>query len=113
MRHVKALAIKWGFTTIILLSLLVIFEGITLQQIFIISLFVTGATYLVGDLLILPTFNNLITSIIDFGFAFLGIWLLTGMFIEQTTALVIISAAAAYLFTFCEAIFHIYMNEKV
>lgn len=113
MQHMKAIGIKGVFTTIILLSFLGIFQGITISQIITISIIITGITYLIGDFIILPTFNNLIASIVDFGLAFLSVWLLTGFFTGQTTSLVILSVAIAYIFTFCEALFHIYMQEKV
>lgn len=113
MQHMKAIGIKGVFTTIILLSFLGIFQGITISQIITISIIITGITYLIGDFIILPTFNNLIASIVDFGLAFLSVWLLTEFFTGQTTSLVILSVAIAYIFTFCEALFHIYMQEKV
>lgn len=113
MEHLKAIGIKWIFTTIILLSLLAIFDGITITQILIISFVVTGITYVIGDLWILPVFGNIITTIVDFGLIFLSVWMLTSFFIEQTAAVVLISAAIAYFFAFCEALFHAYMKEKV
>ncbi|MHA6253483.1 YndM family protein [Oceanobacillus sp. CAU 1775] len=113
MSHLKAIGIKFVFTTIIVLSFLGIFQEMTLQQIITISVVITGVTYVFGDLLILPTFNNVVASIIDLGVAFLSVWLLTSFFIGQSVSVVLISASIAYAFTFCEAVFHIYMKEKV
>ncbi len=113
MDHVKAIGIKWTFTIVILLSLLTIFEAATFQQILLISLIVTGVTYVVGDLIVLPSFGNIVTTIIDFGLAFLSVWMLSALFIEQTATIVLIAAGAAYFFSMCEALFHAYMKEKV
>ena len=113
MEHLKAIGIKWIYTTIILLSLLAMFDAITLQQILIISFIITGVTYIVGDLMVLPSLGNLITTIIDFGLIFLSVWMLVALFLEQTATIVLVSAAVAYFFSMCEALFHAYMKERV
>lgn len=113
MEHVKAIGIKWIFTIIILLSLLAIFEAATFQQILLISFILTGVTYIVGDLMVLPALGNIVTTIIDFGLSFLSVWMLSALFIEQSATVVLIAAAAAYFFSMCEALFHAYMKERV
>jgi len=113
MGHLKALGIKWIFTTIILLSLLAIFDSISISQILMMSIVVTGIAYIIGDLILLPVFGNLIATIADFGLAFTSIWLLSSLYIGQVGPIVLIAVAAAYFFAFCETIFHIYMKEKV
>ena len=113
MGHLKAIGIKWIFTTIILLSLLAIFESISFQQILMMSIVITGIAYIVGDLILLPVYGNLIATIADFGLAFLSIWMLSSFYIAQAVPIVLVSVAAAYFFSFCEALFHIYMKEKV
>ena len=113
MGHVKAIGIKLVFTMVILLSLFAMFDTITFQQVLLISFIVTGVTYIVGDLLLLPSVGNIITTIIDFGLFFLSVWILAALFIEQTATIVLASAIAAYFFSVCEALFHAYMKEKV
>lgn len=112
MVHMKALGIKWVYTAIILSSFLAVFGSVTLGHLIILSLLLTGVAYL-ADILILPAIGMLASAIVDFGISFLVVWLFSGMYVGQTTALVAISLAIAYFFTFCEALFHIYMKERI
>ncbi|WP_197482175.1 YndM family protein [Oceanobacillus sp. Castelsardo] len=113
MRHIKALAIKFMTILIILYSLLAIFESATLGEFLLISALVTGIAYIIGDLFILPRFNNVVATIADFGLAFVGIWVLSSMFIYPTTPIGIVSGFAAFFIAISEALFHVYMKEKV
>ncbi|WP_156288587.1 YndM family protein [Oceanobacillus salinisoli] len=113
MRHVKALGIKFLITAVILYSLLTIFETATLMEILFISLLVTGTAYVIGDLIILPRYGNLIATIADFGLAFAAIWILSAIFIYGATPIATVSAFCAFFIAISEALFHIYMNEKV
>ena len=110
--HMKALGIKWVYTAIILASFLAVFGSVTLRQLIIVSLLLTGAAYL-ADILILPAIGMLAAAIVDFGISFLVVWLFSGMYVGQTTALVVISLMIAYFFAICEALFHVYMKERV
>ncbi|MFD1170658.1 YndM family protein [Oceanobacillus caeni] len=113
MKHIKALGIKFIVTSVILFSLLAIFETATLGEILLISALVTGINYIIGDLLILPRFNNFIATIADFALAFVGIWALSSMFIYPTTPIGIVSGFAAFFIAISEGLFHVYMKEKV
>ncbi|WP_158591816.1 YndM family protein [Oceanobacillus halophilus] len=113
MRHMKALAIKFIFTAVVLYSLLTIFEAASLTEILLISLLVTGIAYLIGDLVILRRFSNLVATIADFGLAFAAIWLFSSFFIYAASPIVTVSAFSAFFLAISEALFHIYMNEKV
>lgn len=112
MVHIKAIGIKWVYTAIILLSFLAVFGSITLGQLITVSLLLTGTAYL-ADILILPAIGMLRAVIIDFGISFTIVWLFSGMFVGQTTALGVISLVIACIFTICEGIFHVYMKERI
>lgn len=113
MKHVKALGIKFLFISIILYSLLAIFQTASLTEIFIISVSVTALSYLLGDLLILPRFNNVIATIADFGLTFATVWILASMFIYSSTPIGIVSGFSALFISVAEALFHVYMKERV
>src|SRR5699024_6562304 len=99
--------------TIIISSIFGIFYNVSIGSLFGISLFVTGATYLIGDLLLLPRVGNVIASVADFGLVFALIWVLSSLFIEVTMPIVIASLAAAFFVACCEPLFHAYMIECV
>ncbi|PFJ17613.1 hypothetical protein COD67_17610 [Bacillus cereus] len=80
MKHIVALLIKYIAITAVLLIILGIFQGISIPRVLLISLFLTGATYLIGDLFILPKYRNPIATIADFGLSFFGVWLLACLF---------------------------------
>ncbi|MCO5385767.1 MAG: YndM family protein [Desulfosporosinus sp.] len=51
--------------------------GISLGNIFTLSLYLGIVAYLLGDLVVLPMRGNLIATVADFGLALIGIWLLS------------------------------------
>ncbi|MBM7571003.1 YndM family protein [Aquibacillus albus] len=113
MKHLKAISIKFLVIAIVLYSILTSFYSASLLNIFIISVLVTGVAYVVGDLFILPRFGNLIATIADFGLAFGAIWLLSVFFLGLEYGIVAASLFCAILISLTEALFHIYMDNKV
>lgn len=113
MRHITALVIKFLITATVVFSLLSIFDVASILEMFLVSLFVTGGAYIIGDLLLLPRFGNAIATIADFGLATVGIWLLSLVFIGAEFPVFTVSLIAAFFIAICEAVFHIYMQEKV
>lgn len=113
MDHVKALAIKFAITAIVLYSILGIFYTATMGEIFLITVLVTGVAYVIGDLFILPRFGNLTATIADFGLCFLAVWMLSSFFFGAGTSIFAASAFAALFIAIGEAIFHIYMQSSV
>jgi hypothetical protein len=77
MKHVKALAIKFVSSLVLLSLILGLLFDMAFSNIFLITLLLGVAAYLIGDLLILPRTNNTVASIADFGLAFLIIWLMS------------------------------------
>lgn len=82
MKHIVALLIKYTAITAVLLIILSIFKGISIPKVLLISLVLTGAAYLIGDLFILPKYGNMIATIADLGLSFFGIWLLISLFTD-------------------------------
>ncbi len=113
MKHLKALGIKFIFTSIILLSVFGIYYNSTVLEILMISALVTGVAYLIGDLFILPRLGNIVASLADMGLAFLSIWGLSLLLIAPPDRLALASLFAAIFIMLSEALFHAYMENKV
>jgi hypothetical protein len=114
MKHVMALGIKLALTATVLFSILTIFSTALFSEITLISLIITLATYVIGDLFILPRFGNLIAALADFVMFTAGIWLLSQFFVQETPAnLIIASLIAAIAIALGEALFHAYMENRV
>ncbi|MBE5107424.1 YndM family protein [Bacillus thuringiensis] len=115
MKHIVALLIKYTAITAVLLIILGIFQNISIPRVLLISLFLTGAAYLIGDLFILPKYGNMIATIADLGLSFFGIWLLTSLFtdLNSTRNIGFSSFLAALIIGGTEVFFHIYMKKLV
>ncbi|HDV8361447.1 TPA: YndM family protein [Bacillus cereus] len=115
MKHIVALLIKYTAVTAVLLVILGIFQGISIPRVLLISLFLTGTAYLIGDLFILPKYGNAIATMADFGLSFFGIWLLTSLFtnLDATHNIGFSSFLAALIIGGIEVFFHIYMQKLV
>ncbi|MFQ6337462.1 YndM family protein [Bacillus sp. AF62] len=115
MKHIVALLIKYTAITAVLLIILSIFKGISIPKVLLISLFLTGASYLIGDLFILPKYGNMIATIADLGLSFFGIWLLISLFtdLDATRNIGVSSFIAALIIGGTEVFFHIYMKRLV
>ncbi|KHD84216.1 YndM family protein [Heyndrickxia ginsengihumi] len=116
MDHLKALAIKFISSFVILYIILGIFFGMSFGQVLFISAILGIVSYLVGDLMILPSTNNTFATWSDFGLAFVTVWMISkslnlyyfnfeGMIFES-----LISAAAIAAF---ELFFHRYLLSHV
>ncbi|PEQ38388.1 YndM family protein [Bacillus thuringiensis] len=115
MKHIVALLIKYTAITAVLLIILSIFKSISIPKVLLISLFLTGAAYLIGDLFILPKYGNMIATIADLGLSFFGIWLLISLFtdLDATRNIGVSSFIAALIIGGTEVFFHIYMKRLV
>ncbi|MRH44680.1 DUF2512 family protein [Aquibacillus halophilus] len=113
MDHVKALGIKFIVIAIVLFSILAIFNNASLTNILIISILVTGVSYLIGDLFILRRYGNLIATVADFGLAFISVWLLSTLFFQVEYGIFSASLFIAFFISISEAIFHMYMQRIV
>lgn len=112
MAYLKTLGIKFIVMTIVTLSLFGIFNHLTMSQLILISMIMTGVSFL-GDLFILPRTNNLFTTIADFALFFFLYWGMGSLIIQGTLPLILLSLATAYLLAISEAIIHIYIQENI
>lgn len=112
MNHIKALAIKFVSTLVVLFIILGLFYDMAFRNVFWISLVLTVAAYLIGDMLILPRTNNTIATIADFGLAFFVIWLMGDNLTYGASVFTpaLITAAGVAIF---EYFFHKYVSNRV
>jgi hypothetical protein len=60
-----ALLVKFVMTFIFAAAALAFLRGNTLGWVFLVAILATGLNYLVGDLLLLPSFGNIVASVSD------------------------------------------------
>ncbi|MCU9613573.1 YndM family protein [Caldibacillus lycopersici] len=113
MKHLRALLYKFVMILAVLSIILGFVYGVSFGEILTISLILTIAAYVIGDLFVLPKAGNLTATIADFGLAFFGIWLLGSMFIDETIRLGVASFLSAVLITVGEIFFHAYLVRSV
>lgn len=75
--HHPALLVKFMMVFIVSYLVMGLLFGISLGNIFTLSLYLGIVAYLLGDLVVLPMRGNLIATVADFGLALIGIWLLS------------------------------------
>jgi len=112
MKHIKAIFIKFVFVIASLIVVLGFIYRVSFDDIFMIGLLLTVALYVIGDLVILSRFGNLLATLADFAFAFLGVWFFGNMWIEENISLVTASFLSACLIALVEAFFHTYMEGE-
>lgn len=113
LEHVKALIIKFIMVTAILWVILGLFYGVDFGEIATISVILTPIAYVVGDLLILRYFNNMIATIADFGLSFLTIWFVGLAVINEPISIVGASLISALAIGIGEWFYHYYVNNQV
>ena len=112
MKHVKALAIKFVSSLVLLSLILGLLFDMAFSNIFLITLVLGVAAYLIGDLLILPRTNNTIATIADFGLALFIIWIMSEnlTYGDSHFLMSFIAALGVALF---EYMFHKYVANNV
>jgi hypothetical protein len=112
MNHLKALAIKFIVSLVLLYMILGMFYDMSFGNVFLITLVLGVASYVIGDLFILPRTNNTVATLADFGLAFMLIWLMgeSLTYGDSLFTASLISAAGVALF---EYFFHKYMSNSV
>lgn len=112
MKHIRALAVKFLASLVLLYVILGLMYNMSFTNVFLISLVLGLASYVIGDLFLLPKTNNTIATLADFGLAFMIIWILGESLTYGESLLLasLISAAGIALF---EYFFHKYVAGNV
>ena len=112
MKHMKNLAIKFISILAVLFIILGIFYDMSFGNVLSISVVLTLASYLIGDLLILRKTNNTMATISDFAIAFLVIWLM-GENLTYGDSLIMPALIAAAGIALFETFFHKYVARQI
>ena len=112
MKHMKNLAIKFISILAVLFIILGIFYDMSFGNVLSISVVLTLASYLIGDLLILRRTNNTMATISDFALAFLVIWLM-GENLTYGDSLIMPALIAAAGIALFETFFHKYVSRQI
>ena len=112
MKHMKNLAIKFISILAVLFIILGIFYDMSFGNVLWISVVLTLASYLIGDLLILRKTNNTMATISDFAIAFLVIWLM-GENLTYGDSLIMPALIAAAGIALVETFFHKYVARQI
>jgi hypothetical protein len=112
MRHLKAFLIKFIACFALLAIILGGIYGITLGDVFVISLVLGIIAFAAGDLFLLPRATNITASFADFGLAFLLIWAMAANMTPVDNVLIPSLIAAAGVAVF-EYFYHKYLVKNV
>jgi hypothetical protein len=114
MKHMKALAIKFISSLVLLSIILGLFYDMSFGNIFLITLVLGVVAYLIGDLFILPRTNNIIATLADFGLAFLVIRFMSDSLARGNDGdMFTMSLIAAIGVALFEYAFHKYVANRV
>lgn len=108
----RAFSIKFIAIGVLTFSIFGFFFHATIGRLLLMTLVVAGVTFLM-DLFILPKVNQAIAAIADFPVLFLLYWALGNLVVESNVSIFIPAFAAAYFGVLIEAVYHIYMMERI
>ncbi|QDI91144.1 DUF2512 family protein [Salicibibacter halophilus] len=112
MKHVVALIIKFVMISFVLWFIFSLFGGVSFANIMVASVALTGISYLVGDMLVLPRLGNTLATVVDIGLVWIGLWVL-GTVLFPFEGLFMLSLLAAFAIATGEAFFHLYLERNV
>ncbi|QQK81078.1 YndM family protein [Salicibibacter cibi] len=112
MRYVGALIIKLIMITFVSWFFLGLFGGVSFANILLVSVVLTGVSFLVGDLYLLKNFGNTLATVVDFVLVWAGLWAL-GAALFPFEGLVLYCIASAFFIAAGEGFFHLYMERNV
>lgn len=113
MNHIQAIFIKFLMISAVLLAIFAYFEGSTVGGILLMSVIVTGLSYVIGDLFILPRTGNLWAAAADFVLTGALLWILGGLLISPTYPMVYVALATSFIIAVSEIFFHVHLEANV
>lgn len=114
MNHIKVFGIKFAVITFTVLAIFGVFHRISIGTLLGISLLTTLVSYVIGDMLILRAFGNVIATVADFVLAFASLWMLAIWFIGPGGyPIESMSLLSAVLITCVEPFLHRYILQHI
>ena len=111
--YVKAIIIKYVMTAVVLGLVLTVFYDVGFPGVLLLSVVLTIAGFFLGDLFLLPRFENWGASIGDFLLTFAGVWIFATYFTAAPVPPITAAALAAVIVTICEVLFHNYVDSHI
>lgn len=108
----RALLIKFIMITAVLWIVLGLFYGVSIINVLITSVFITGAAYVL-DVSVLPKMGNVYASITDFILVLFVIYLFGSYLYIEPIPLGTASFTSAFIISIGELFFHRYMKDEV
>lgn len=112
LEHFRAIGIKFLGSLALLYIILGVMYDMSFTNVLLISLILSIASYVIGDLFLLSKTNNTIATLADFGLAFMIIWIV-GESLTYGESLLLPSLIAAAGVAVTEYFFHKYVSRSV
>lgn len=113
MKHIEAILMKFAMSFAVVFLILGLIYGVSVFDIFVISLVITAIGY-AGDMIIFPRTSNKMATGGDLVLAFLIVWLLGEFLIENPDfSILVASIYTAILIAAGEWFYHIYLKKRL
>lgn len=113
LEYVKALIIKFIMSTAVIWLVLGLNYGVPFGHIIMLSLIITLVAFVLGDLMILPRFENWGATLADFLLVFAAVSLYSTNFTNENFPLLNVAATIAILISIGEIFFHKYVDRHI
>lgn len=112
MKHIQALLIKTLMCAVVLLIFLSLFNDYPAGGTIVLSLLISAAAYIIGDLFILPASNNMTATIADLGLSTLVIWWIGSLIFGEPVSFWL-ALFTGIVISCGEWLFHKYVSRNV
>ncbi|MFD0771995.1 YndM family protein [Bacillus sp. CGMCC 1.60114] len=113
MNHITVLLIKFVSCMIAFAIGLDFFFDATIVDIFSFSLFITIASYMLGDLIVLPRAGNTAAIMVDFLFTYMSVWVFGSVLLDNYMQIAWGSILSAIVVTVAEIFVHRYLHGRI
>lgn len=113
MNHITILLIKFVSCMIAFAIGLDFFFDATIVDIFSFSLFITIASYMLGDLIVLPRAGNTAAIMVDFLFTYMSVWIFGSVLLDNYMQIAWGSILSAIVVTVAEVFVHRYLLSRI
>lgn len=111
--YIKALIIKFVMCFAVLWIILGGFHNVNLGHIFMMSLIITIVSFILGDLYLLPKFENWGATMADFFLALAVIWFYCTNFVDVNFSVLTAAAITSLVLAVGEWFYHQYIDKRL
>lgn len=113
MNYVKALLIKLFICTAVIWFILGLFYSVSFGHVLMLSIIISVASFVLGDLFILPRIDNWAAVIADFVFVVGAVWFYSAYVILVNFSPLSAAGMIALIIAFGELFFHRYVDKHI